>query len=106
MRLKIAGLLGLVLAAGSLTMGSTTAVADPIASCNTWKSNSAPWSGSANCTGLGISDTFRVKVTCIDSRGTKTVLYGPWKRNHQTSTKKCSDNPNVGVYKAGYELGQ
>ncbi|MEU3652015.1 hypothetical protein AB0E67_04050 [Streptomyces sp. NPDC032161] len=44
-------------------------------------------------------DKFRVKVTCVDPRGSQWIVYGPWKENAKTSTAKCSDNPNVGVHK-------
>ncbi|MET9555763.1 hypothetical protein [Streptomyces sp. NPDC006645] len=82
--------------------GATPAAA--AADCNTWVSNSAPYTGYAKCTGMTVLDRFRVKVICIDSRGTKTTMFGPMKKNAQTSSKKCSDNPNVGVYQVGSEV--
>ncbi|MGW2258485.1 hypothetical protein ACWCXE_11615 [Streptomyces sp. NPDC001780] len=92
----------------ALATTATTVIIAPSASariqagdCNTWRSNSAPWSGSAYCSGMGITDQFRVKVTCIGPNGNQFIVYGPWKKNTKTSTAKCSDNPNVGVYKVG-----
>ncbi|MFJ1745511.1 hypothetical protein ACIOJD_04620 [Streptomyces sp. NPDC088116] len=92
--------LGLTLAVTAATVAMAPS-ASAAGDCNTWKSNSAPWSGSAYCSGMGISDQFRVKVTCVGPHGTTFIVYGPWKRNTKTSTAKCSDNPNVGVSKVG-----
>ncbi|MEU0135330.1 hypothetical protein ABZ172_15095 [Streptomyces sp. NPDC006296] len=69
--------------------------------CKTWVSNGAPYTGSAYCSNLAAFDKFRVKLTCVDPRGSTWVVYGPWKGNAKTSSAKCSDNPNVGVLKTG-----
>ncbi|MFI1222680.1 MULTISPECIES: hypothetical protein [unclassified Streptomyces] len=78
-----------------------TASAVPVGNCKTWVSNKAPYTGSAYCSNVAAFDKFRVKVTCVDPRGSKWFAYGPWKKNTQTSTVKCSDNPNVGVLNPG-----
>ncbi|MEV3932402.1 hypothetical protein [Streptomyces sp. NPDC049944] len=48
-----------------------------------------------------MADKFRGRLTCVDPRGSTWVVYGSWKGNTQTSTAKCSDNPNVGILKTG-----
>ncbi|WP_329621569.1 hypothetical protein OG357_14620 [Streptomyces sp. NBC_01255] len=78
-----------------------TASAGTIGDCNTWTSSRAPYTGSAYCSKIAWGDEFRVKVTCVDPRGSQWTVYGPWKNNTQTSTAKCSDNPNVGVLRVG-----
>ncbi|MEU9762637.1 hypothetical protein ACFYYY_05825 [Streptomyces sp. NPDC001834] len=92
----------LTLAAGTLTLAPSASAGVRVGDCNTWVSNNAPWSGSAYCSGMAKFDKFRVKVTCIDPRGSQWLAYGPWKGNAKTSTAKCSDNPNVGVLKVGF----
>ncbi|MER6502352.1 hypothetical protein ABT218_23980 [Streptomyces sp. NPDC001455] len=49
-------------------------------------------------------DKFRVKVTCIDPRGKQWVVYGRGRGNGDTSSAKCSDSPDVGVYKVGVNV--
>ncbi|MEU9126312.1 hypothetical protein AB0C96_42040 [Streptomyces sp. NPDC048506] len=59
---------------------------------------------SAKCANLASIDQYRVKVTCIDSRGVQDHTYGPWKngRSGEWSTKSC---PGSGYfYKAGYQV--
>ncbi|MEU8673795.1 hypothetical protein [Streptomyces sp. NPDC048560] len=72
------------------------------ADCTVWKSSSAPWTGYSKCTGmLPLVERQQVKVTCVDPRGNLWVVYGKGKGNGETSSAKCSDNPNVGVSKVG-----
>ncbi|MFJ1745512.1 hypothetical protein ACIOJD_04625 [Streptomyces sp. NPDC088116] len=72
------------------------------AECNTWVSNSAPWRGYAKCTAmLPVVERFQVKLICVTPHGTTFTVYGPGKGNGQTSSAKCSDNPNVGISKVG-----
>ncbi|MER6608494.1 hypothetical protein ABT282_21910 [Streptomyces sp. NPDC000927] len=49
-------------------------------------------------------DKFRVKVTCIDPRGKQWVVYRRGRGNGDTSSAKCSDSPDVGVYKVGVNV--
>ncbi|MEU1490106.1 hypothetical protein ACFYPA_23320 [Streptomyces sp. NPDC005775] len=72
-----------------------------VGNCKTWTSNSAPYTGSAYCSEIAAADKFRVRVTCVDPRGSTWIAYGPWVKNTKTSTVKCSDNPNVGILKTG-----
>ncbi|MFJ3087614.1 hypothetical protein [Streptomyces sp. NPDC086838] len=72
-----------------------------VGNCKTWTSNKAPYTGSAYCSEIATFDKFRVKVTCVDPRGSTWVVYGPWVRNTKTSTAKCSDNTSVGILKTG-----
>lgn len=75
------------------------------AECNTWKSSTAPWRGYSNCTGmLPVVERHQVKLICIDPRGNQWTVYGRGAGNGQTSSAKCSDNPNVGVYKVGVRV--
>ncbi|WP_326652135.1 MULTISPECIES: hypothetical protein [unclassified Streptomyces] len=92
----------LALTAGALVLAPGASASAQLGDCNAWKSNRPPYTGSAYCSGMGWSDKFRVKLTCIDPRGSQWLVYGPWKKNAQTSTAKCSDNPNVGIYKVGF----
>ncbi|SFY11663.1 hypothetical protein OH786_12490 [Streptomyces atratus] len=94
--------IALTLTAGTLALAPGASAGVRVGDCNTWKSNRAPWTGSAYCSGMAWGDEFRVKVTCIDPRGSQWIAYGPWKKNTETSTAKCSDNPNVGVLKVGF----
>ncbi|MET9687793.1 hypothetical protein ABZY81_04860 [Streptomyces sp. NPDC006514] len=73
------------------------------ASCNTWKTNRAPWGGSAYCSGMAWADTFRVKLTCINYRGQTFTVYGPKKHTNETSSATCSSDPNVGVLSVAVE---
>lgn len=88
------------LIAGSVAFSPVASAAD-VGDCNTWTSSRAPYTGYAYCSKIAWGDKFRVKVTCVDPRGSQWVRYGPWKKNDQTSSMKCSDNPNVGILKVG-----
>lgn len=77
------------------------ASAGTVGDCNTWTSSRAPYTGSAYCSKIAWGDKFRVKVTCVNPQGRQWTIYGPWKRNTETSTAKCSDSPNVGVLRVG-----
>ncbi|MET9665477.1 hypothetical protein ABZY19_08890 [Streptomyces sp. NPDC006475] len=99
---SIASGASLALAAGMLALAPQASADTQAGDCNTWKSSRAPYTGSAYCSGMGISDKFRVKLTCVGPHGTQWLVYGPWKKNTQTSTAKCSDNPSVGIYKVGF----
>ncbi|WP_418958720.1 hypothetical protein [Streptomyces tritici] len=108
MNKSLAAALGLAFAAGSLILAPGASAAQQgvtSVDCETWKSSHAPYTGSAKCTGMlpYPLEAAKVKVTCIDPRGVKTVKYGPAVGNGKTSTVKCSDSPNVGVYKVGVE---
>lgn len=94
----IAGATLMLATGGLISAPSASAVGD----CNTWKSNKAPWTGYAYCSGMAWGDEFRVKITCISPHGTQFIVYGPWRSNTGTSSAKCSDNPNVGIYKVGW----
>ncbi|MCP9957604.1 hypothetical protein [Streptomyces sudanensis] len=72
-----------------------------VGDCNTWKSSRAPYTGYAYCSQLALGDKFRVKVTCINPQGKQWTIFGPWKRNTEKSSAKCSDSPNVGVLQVG-----
>ncbi|CAM5414917.1 hypothetical protein [Streptomyces narbonensis] len=86
---------------GGSAVLAPAASAASVGDCNTWTSSRAPYTGSAYCSKIAWGDKFRVKVTCVDPRGSQFTVYGPWKRNTETSTAKCSDNPNVGVLRVG-----
>lgn len=105
MRKKILSAFGVAVMAGSLAMAPPVNAAASRASgveCNTWKSNKAPWTGYSNCTGmLPLVERQQVKIICIDPRGNQWTIYGRGAGNGKTSSAKCSDNPNVGVYKVG-----
>ncbi|MGW2088787.1 hypothetical protein [Streptomyces sp. NPDC001880] len=104
-RRSITSVLALATVAGSLLVapGATAAEAGVRGtSCEVWKSSKAPWTGYSKCTGmLPVVERQQVKVICIDPRGSQWVVYGRGKGNGETSSAKCSDNPNVGVYKVG-----
>ncbi|GHF15009.1 hypothetical protein GCM10017776_36280 [Streptomyces griseoluteus] len=93
----VSGLAFAMLAGSFISAPNASAAGD----CNTWKSSSAPWTGYAYCSKMGITDKFRVKVTCMGPDGKTWVAYGPWTGNTGTSKKKCADDPNIGVYKVG-----
>lgn len=98
----IASMGGFALAAASLTLASpaaaaTTRPSGDLGKCDTWKSHTAPWGGSAKCTDMARADSFRVELTCINSSGSQYTVLGPWKKNNQTSSAVCSQDPNVGV---------
>lgn len=98
----IAGMGGFALAAMSLTLATpavaaTSGPSGDMGKCDAWKSHSAPWGGSARCTGMARADTFRVQLTCINSRGSQYTVLGPKKKNNETSSAVCSSDPNVGV---------
>ncbi|MEK8171393.1 hypothetical protein NKH77_23880 [Streptomyces sp. M19] len=58
---------------------------------------------SAKCANLANVDRYRVKVTCIDSRGVKAVTYGPWKWGNSGAWSTVL--PGAGYfYKAGYQV--
>ncbi|NUK02887.1 hypothetical protein [Streptomyces lunaelactis] len=92
----------LALAAGALALAPGAAAGEQVGNCHTSLSSRPPYTGTAYCSGMAWGDRFRVKLTCIDPRGSQWLVYGPWKKNDSTSTAKCSDNPNVGIYKAGW----
>ncbi|MGW2088786.1 hypothetical protein [Streptomyces sp. NPDC001880] len=101
-RASVVAGIALALTTGTFALAPGASAGARVGDCNTWKSNTAPWTGSAYCSGMAWADKFRVKVTCIDPRGSQWSAYGPWKKNAQTSTAKCSDNPSVGVLKVGF----
>ncbi|WP_432060297.1 hypothetical protein [Streptomyces sp. S1] len=86
---------------GAAALAPAASASGSVGNCNTWTSSKAPYTGSAYCSKLAMADKFRVKLTCVDPRGSQWTVYGPWKRNTETSTAKCSDNPNVGVLRVG-----
>ncbi|WP_418958721.1 hypothetical protein [Streptomyces tritici] len=98
--LALTGVVGALLA-GSAAFAPAASAAGGVGNCNTWTSSRAPYTGSAYCSNIAWGDKFRVKLTCVDPRGSQWTVYGPWKRNTETSTAKCSDNPNVGVLRVG-----
>lgn len=108
MKKKLVPALGIAVMAGSLLVApSAQAAARGVADveCNTWVSNTAPWTGYSNCTGmLPVVERQQVKLTCIDPRGNQWVVYGRGEGNGRTSSAKCSDNPNVGIYKVGSKV--
>jgi hypothetical protein len=61
-------------------------------------------SGSAKCTDMARMDRYRVKLTCIDSRGVQSNTYGPWRPglSGKWSTKHCPGSSYF--YKAGYQV--
>ncbi|MEU8705120.1 hypothetical protein [Streptomyces sp. NPDC048565] len=94
------------LAAATLAaVGGMVVFAQPAAAitCEATKSGDGR-SVSATCTDIGRFDYFRAKAICVDPHGSKWTMYGPKKSSGQTSTVKCGDNVNVGVYQAGWEL--
>ncbi|APU41820.1 hypothetical protein [Streptomyces sp. TN58] len=101
---KIATLIGFGMAAASLITAPSAAAATTGAAaidCTTWQSGAT---GYARCSGLlPFIQRFRVKVTCIDSHGTQSVIRGDSKQNGQTSSATCPGAPNAGIYKLGYE---
>ncbi|WP_432060296.1 hypothetical protein [Streptomyces sp. S1] len=111
MKKTVLAALGLALAAGPViaapTASAATAAQFAAASvdCDTWKSSKAPYTGYAKCTGMlpYPLESAKVKVTCIDPRGNKWEIYGPSVGNGKESKAKCSDSPNVGIYKVGVE---
>ncbi|MEU3652016.1 hypothetical protein AB0E67_04055 [Streptomyces sp. NPDC032161] len=93
---------GSLLIAPSATAGEVGAQK---ADCDMWKSSKAPWTGYSKCTGmLPLLERQQVKVTCIDPRGKQWVVYGRGQGNGDTSSAKCSDSPDVGVYKVGVNV--
>ncbi|WP_424861856.1 hypothetical protein [Streptomyces sp. MMS24-I29] len=97
---------GVTLAAATLAaVGGMIVSAQPAAAitCEAKKSGDGR-SVSATCRDIGRFDYFRAKAICIDPHGSKWTVYGPRKSSGQTSTVKCGDNVNVGVYQAGWEL--
>lgn len=103
MKKALIAALGLAFTTGSLIVAPAASAAVPAGvECQTWKSSRAPYTGYAKCTGmLPLVEGVKVKVTCIDPRGSKWHVYGPSKGNGETSSAKCSDSPNVGVYQVG-----
>lgn len=103
-KVKLASLLGTAVAAVSLITAPSASAATSAATdveCTTWSSGRT---GYAKCTGmLPLIERFRVKVTCIDSRGSQAVVPGNARSNGQTSEASCPDSPNVGIYKLGVE---
>ncbi|MET9954607.1 hypothetical protein ABZ135_24110 [Streptomyces sp. NPDC006339] len=87
------------MAAGGIAIAPAAAASGSVGNCNTWTSSRAPYTASAYCSKIAWGDSFRVKATCVDPRGSTWVAYGPWRKNTETSTVKCSDSPNVGVLK-------
>ncbi|WP_374775490.1 hypothetical protein OG756_24250 [Streptomyces sp. NBC_01310] len=102
-KVKLASMLGVAIAAGSLITAPTASAAQSAPSavnCKTWSSGKT---GYVKCTGMiPIIERVRVNVTCIDSRGSKAVVHGSGKGNGDTSSASCPDNPNVGLYEVGY----
>lgn len=92
-----AAVMSLGFATPAVAAGPTPSPSGDVGSCNLWKSGGAPWGGSAYCSGLAWGDEFRVKLTCINSRGATYNVYGPWKHTNNTSSATCSSDPNVGV---------
>ncbi|GGV84819.1 hypothetical protein GCM10015535_30610 [Streptomyces gelaticus] len=104
-RRSITSVLAFTAVAGSLLVAPSATASEvriQKADCEVWKSSKAPWTGYSKCTGmLPLVERQQVKVICIDPRGSQWVVYGRGKGNGETSSAKCSDNPNVGVYKVG-----
>ncbi|MET9954606.1 hypothetical protein ABZ135_24105 [Streptomyces sp. NPDC006339] len=105
MKKTLTATLGLALATGSLIAAPSASAASSSVDCEVWKSSTAPYTGYAKCTGMlpYPLEGARVKVICIDPRGSKWTVYGSTQGNGKTSSAKCSDNPSVGIYKVGVE---
>ncbi|GHF15016.1 hypothetical protein E5082_01755 [Streptomyces griseoluteus] len=103
--LSLATGIGVALSIGMLPNASAATAAETgvqKADCDVWKSSKAPWTGYARCTGmLPLVERVQVKVICMGPDGKQWTLYGPGKGNGETSSKKCADDPNIGVYKVG-----
>ncbi|MFD4221284.1 hypothetical protein [Streptomyces griseus] len=100
---------GFAVAVGSIAISAPAAQAEQFApaavDCEAWKSSSAPYTGYAKCTGMlpFPVEGAHVIVTCIDPRGSQWHVTGKRVGNGKTSSAKCSDNPNVGIYKVGFK---
>ncbi|MFJ6752891.1 hypothetical protein ACIQNI_32655 [Streptomyces sp. NPDC091266] len=91
-------------AAGILAAPAASADVSPKAVEYVCTSKHSGNTASAKCANLARIDRYRVKVTCIDSRGVQSNTYGPWKNgvSGDWSTKSC---PGAGYfYKAGYQV--
>ncbi|MFI0780330.1 hypothetical protein [Streptomyces sp. NPDC021212] len=97
-----------VLAAGALMAPAAAAADDDVSVKYVCTSKNTVTTGYAKCADLAKLDRYRVKVTCIDSRGVKAVFYGPWRsgKSGEWSQRKCPGTQGgaVGVYKAGYQV--
>ncbi|MEU2834138.1 hypothetical protein ABZ667_36725 [Streptomyces lavendulae] len=92
------------MAASAVAVGVLAAPAASAASEYVCTSKHSGNTASAKCADLARIDQYRVKVTCIDSRGVQSITYGPWKNgtSGDWSTKSC---PGSGYfYKAGYQV--
>lgn len=105
---SLAALAAAVMAAGTALAPAAAAAGDDVNVKYVCTSKNTQTTGYAKCADLARFDRYRVKVTCIDSRGVKAVFYGPWKpgRSGEWSQRKCpgTEGGRVGVYKAGYQV--
>ncbi|MFE1903725.1 hypothetical protein ACFW96_08655 [Streptomyces gardneri] len=91
---------GVALASAALAVTAGLVGAAPeaqAASCTTWKSSGAPWTGYAKCVGFPEARQYRVQVTCQGPSGGPFTRYGNSARAGHVSAARCSDSPNVGV---------
>lgn len=102
-------LAGLVATGSWLALAVPAAVAAPASAtatapqhdCRTGKTTGPPSRGVAYCTG---TPWHRVKVRCVDPRGSQWYAHGPWMRSGQSSSVQCSANPNVGILRVFAEV--
>jgi hypothetical protein len=87
----------LSLAAGLTGVNPAAHAADTSSRCVTSVSSTAPYYGSAKCTGFAPAYKWRVVVTCQGPSGGPFQRYGPVVRTGGVSRQKCSDSPNVGI---------
>ncbi|MCP9957605.1 MULTISPECIES: hypothetical protein [Streptomyces] len=94
---------GIALTAMSTFAVPSASAAQADVSCDTWQSSKAPYRGYAKCSGMlpWPLEGAKVKLTCIDPRGKQWNVHGKIVGNGETSSAKCSDSPNVGIYKVG-----
>ncbi|WP_418958719.1 hypothetical protein [Streptomyces tritici] len=87
---------GLSLVTTPFASAPSAFAAAPKYGCTSWKSADGR-TGHAKCTSMPSHYQAQVVVICVDWRGKEATVHGPWVKNGQTSSRRCSDNPNVGV---------
>jgi hypothetical protein len=105
---SIAAIVAAVMTTGAMLAPAAAAADDDVSVKYVCTSKNTATTGYAKCADLARFDRYRVKVTCIDTRGVKTVFYGPWRggTSGDWSKRKCPGTQGgaVGVYKAGYQV--
>jgi hypothetical protein len=105
---SIAVIVAAVMTTGAMLAPAAAAADDDVSVKYVCTSKNTATTGYAKCADLARFDRYRVKVTCIDTRGVKTVFYGPWRggTSGDWSKRKCPGTQGgaVGVYKAGYQV--